>query len=154
MAKSERAFSENDMDDYKETFNMFDKVGDGKIQSTQVADICRALGWNPTNAAVKKCTAGEDDYHRFSFEEVLPMMKDISNCDVGTIDDFMEALKVFDKEGQGTMSGAELRHVLTSLGEKLTDEEMELLMVGQENPQGEVNYEDFALAVMVKLEDA
>ena len=44
------------------------------------------------------------------------MMKDISNCDVGTIDDFMEALKVFDKEGQGTMSGAELRHVLTSLG--------------------------------------
>lgn len=54
--------------------------------------------------------------HRFSFEEVLPMMKDISNCDVGTIDDFMEALKVFDKEGQGTMSGAELRHVLTSLG--------------------------------------
>ena len=44
------------------------------------------------------------------------MLKEISHCDVGTVEDFLEALKVFDKEGQGTMSGAELRHVLTSLG--------------------------------------
>ena len=47
------------------------------------------------------------------------MLKEISNCDVGTTEDFLEALKVFDKEGQGIMSGAELRHVLTSLGKHI-----------------------------------
>ncbi|XP_072032244.1 myosin light chain 3, skeletal muscle isoform-like isoform X1 [Amphiura filiformis] len=153
MAKTERPFTENDMDEYKDTFNMFDKTGDGKVQSTQVADVCRALGWNPTNSAVKKCIGDKDEYHRFTFEEVLPMLKEISHCDVGTTEDFLEALKVFDKEGQGIMSGAELRHVLTSLGEKLTDDEMEILMVGQENSSGEVNYEDFVDSVMIKLED-
>ena len=32
--------------------------------------------------------------------------------------------KVFDKDGNGFISAAELRHVMTNLGEKLTDEEV------------------------------
>lgn len=33
--------------------------------------------------------------------------------------------KVFDKDGNGFISAAELRHVMTNLGEKLTDEEVD-----------------------------
>ncbi|KAJ1488276.1 hypothetical protein T484DRAFT_1887715 [Baffinella frigidus] len=32
---------------------------------------------------------------------------------------------VFDKDGNGFISAAELRHVMTNLGEKLTDEEVD-----------------------------
>jgi hypothetical protein len=35
-------------------------------------------------------------------------------------------LQVFDKDGNGFISAAELRHVMTNLGEKLTDEEARL----------------------------
>jgi Ca2+-binding EF-hand superfamily protein len=31
---------------------------------------------------------------------------------------------VFDKDGNGFISAAELRHIMTNLGEKLTDEEV------------------------------
>lgn len=51
------------------------------------------------------------------FEEFIPLYKELlDEKDTGTFADFMEAFKTFDREGQGFISGAELRHVLTSLG--------------------------------------
>ena len=40
-------------------------------------------------------------------------------------EEIREAFKVFDKDGNGFIYAAELRHVMTNLGEKLTDEEVE-----------------------------
>jgi len=40
-------------------------------------------------------------------------------------DEIKEALKVFDKDGNGFISAAEVWHVMTNLGEKLTDEEVD-----------------------------
>ena len=58
--------------------------------------------------------AGEKSY---KFEEFIPLYKELLNeKDTGTFADFMEAFKTFDREGQGFISGAELRHLLTSLG--------------------------------------
>ena len=43
--------------------------------------------------------------------------------DSDTEEELKEAFRVFDKDGNGFISAAELRHVMTNLGEKLTDEE-------------------------------
>jgi Ca2+-binding EF-hand superfamily protein len=50
--------------------------------------------------------------------------------------------KVFDKDGNGFISGSELRHVMTTLGEKLTDEEVdEMIKEADLDGDGMVNYE-------------
>jgi len=64
---------------------------------------------------VSRC-AGEKAY---KFEEILPIFKAVNSNpdkDPGTLAEFLEAFKTFDREGQGYINGAELRHVLKSLG--------------------------------------
>ena len=53
----------------------------------------------------------------------LSLKSDRYGCQ-DTEEDIIEAFRVFDKDGNGTISAAELRHVMTNLGEKLTDEEV------------------------------
>jgi len=43
-------------------------------------------------------------------------------------DDLRDVFRLYDKEGRGYVSVAEMRHLLTSVGEKLTDEEAEQLL--------------------------
>ena len=55
---------------------------------------------------------------RVSFEEFLPIFLSCQGKkEQGTMEDFIEGLRVFDKDGNGFINSAELRHVLTSLGE-------------------------------------
>ena len=54
--------------------------------------------------------------------------------------------RVFDKDGNGFISAAELRHVMTNLGEKLTDEEVdEMIREADIDGDGQINYEGSVL---------
>lgn len=54
---------------------------------------------------------------RIDFDAFLPMLNKVNGNQKGTYDDYVEGLRVFDKEGNGTVMGAELRIVLSTLGE-------------------------------------
>jgi len=58
------------------------------------------------------------------FPEFLSLMARKTK-DTDTEEELIEAFKVFDRDGSGLLSVAELRHVMTNLGEKLTDEEID-----------------------------
>lgn len=75
------------------------------------------------------------------FEEFLLMMARKMK-DTDSEEELREAFRVFDKDGNGFISAAELRHVMTNLGEKLTDEEVdEMIKEADLDGDGLVNYE-------------
>ncbi|KAJ9505262.1 hypothetical protein QJQ45_027904 [Haematococcus lacustris] len=70
-------------------------------------------------------------------------------------DELREAFKVFDKDGNGFISAVEqcmqLRHVMTNLGERLTDEEVEeMIREADVDGDGQVNYEEFVNMMIAK----
>lgn len=75
------------------------------------------------------------------FPEFLTMMARKMK-DTDSEEEIREAFRVFDKDGNGFISAAELRHVMTNLGEKLTDEEVdEMIREADIDGDGQVNYE-------------
>ncbi|RKP28055.1 hypothetical protein SYNPS1DRAFT_6586, partial [Syncephalis pseudoplumigaleata] len=57
-------------------------------------------------------------------------------------EDFVKGFRVFDNEGSNYISAGELRYVLTNMGEKLKDSEVDQLLRGVEkDADGNINYE-------------
>lgn len=58
----------------------------------------------------------------------------------------MEAFRVFDRNGDGFISPAELHHVMTNLGERLSEEEVdEMIATADLDGDGLVNFEEFCI---------
>ena len=84
------------------------------------------------------------------FPEFLTMMA-CKMKDMDSEEKIREAFRVFDKDGNGFISAAELRHVMTNLGEKLTDEEVdEMIREADIDGDGQVNYEEFVTMMTSK----
>ena len=142
-------YTEDDMADIEETFCLFDTKGDNKIAACQLGDVLRALNQNPTEQEIRKCGYSQNPDVRISFETFFPILQDISKGRrVPSFEQFAEGFRVYDKDQNGSISSAELRHMLVSLGERLTEEEVDQLLAGREDGQGNIMYEDFIKAVM------
>lgn len=141
--------SEDAIQDITEVFGLFDNRGDGKIAASQLGDCLRSLGQNPSEAEIRKCGYAGNPDARISFEVFLPILQTISrNKEPNRPDEFIEGFRMFDKEQNGYITSAELRHILTCLGDKMTDEEVDQVIQGQEDPQGNINYEEFVKCVL------
>ncbi|KAK7248233.1 calmodulin [Aureococcus anophagefferens] len=112
----------------------------------------RSLGQNPTEAELADMIneVDADGNGTIDFPEFLTMMARKMK-DTDSEEEILEAFKVFDKGGNGFISAAELRHIMTNLGEKLTDEEVdEMLREADIDGDGQINYEEFVKMMMSK----
>ncbi|XP_021900998.1 calmodulin-7-like isoform X1 [Carica papaya] len=142
--------TDDQISEFKEAFSLFDKDGDGCITTKELGTVMRSLGQNPTEAELQDMIneVDADGNGTIDFPEFLNLMARKMK-DTDSEEELKEAFRVFDKDQNGFISAAELRHVMTNLGEKLTDEEVdEMIREADVDGDGQINYEEFVKVMM------
>ncbi|CAD0108522.1 unnamed protein product [Aureobasidium uvarum] len=143
---------------YKEAFALFDKRGNGRVQIDSLGDLLRACGQNPTLAEIsdlEKSIGGDFLNRAGGFR------------DPGEPEEYCRGFQVFDKDMTGFIGVGQLRYsttapgtifaenktltqytVLTNLGEKMSDDEVDELLKAVDTSSGEINYVDLVKTVL------
>jgi calmodulin len=137
--------SEGQISEFKEAFSLFDKAGEGTITAVELGTVMRSLGQNPTDdeltAMINEVDA--DGNGTIDFPEFLTMMAR-KMSDIDSEAEIRAAFKVFDKDCDGFITVHELRHIMPTLGENLTDQEIDdMIREADITGDGRVNYEEF-----------
>lgn len=137
--------TDDQIQEFREAFSLFDKDGDGKITRQELGTVMKSLGQKPTDNELKDMIneVDIDGNETIDFQEFLTMMANKIK-DGDQEEELREAFRVFDKDGNGLISAAELKFVMANLGEKLTDDEVdEMIKEADLDGDGQVNFEEF-----------
>merc|ERR1711997_491457 len=105
-------------------FDVYDFKGDGKVDAFYAGDLIRACNLNHTLKTIAEIGGtAEKGQKMVTKADVFPMYKACKDSkDQGGFLDFVEILKLYDKNADDTILEFELFKLLVNLGEKLTKE--------------------------------
>ena len=138
--------------DYMDAFNMFDTNHDGTITSQKLGELMRKLDQNPTETDLIQMieAVSKPGSKKIGFDEFVEMMERKNN-EEDTEVEIINAFRVFDTESNGLISNQKLAHIIRTLGETLTDKEIEeIINEADVDGDGFINYEEFVRMMMAK----
>ncbi|EHA8591032.1 Calmodulin-1 [Cocos nucifera] len=145
-----KELTEEQVASMREAFSLFDTDGDGRIAPSELGILMRSLGGNPTQAELKEIVATENLTTPFDLPRFLDLM--CAHLRPEPFDaKLRDAFHVLDKNATGAVAVADLRHVLTTIGEKLDPDEFDewIRQLGVP-PDGTIRYEEFIPRMVAK----
>ncbi|XP_076004963.1 uncharacterized protein cetn4 [Genypterus blacodes] len=143
--------TEEQKQEIKEAFDLFDTDGTGTIDVKELKVAMRALGFEPKKEEIKTMIAdfSKEGPGTIDFSEFLSMMA-VKMNEKDSKEETLKAFRLFDDDGTGKISFKNLKRVAKELGENLTDEELqEMIEEADRDGDGEVNEQEF-LRIMKK----
>ena len=147
MAKD---LTDDQIEEYKQAFSLFTKDGSGYIKAKDIGTLMRSVGHFITDSDLldlaKKFDMEIDG--TIDLNNFLSLMSHVAN-DTDDEEELRAAFRAFDNEGKGFIPAAALRHVMTNLGDKLPEDEVdEMMREANINSDGQIDYEDFVTMMM------
>lgn len=133
-------FDQAQIQEFKEAFNMIDQNHDGFIDKEDLQDMLASLGKNPTddylNAMMNEAPGP------INFTMFLTMFGEKLN---GTDpeDVIKNAFACFDEENKGVINEDRLRELLTTMGDRFTDDEVDEMYREAPIKSGNFDYVEF-----------
>ena len=149
--KGRAELTEEQRQEIKEAFDLFDTDGSGSIDSKELKVAMRALGFEPRKEEVKRMITemDKDGSGTIEYPEFEEMMAS-KMAERDPREEILKAFKLFDDDNTGKISFKNLKRVARELGENMTDEElMEMIEEADRDGDGEISQEEF-LRIMKK----
>merc|ERR1712099_207972 len=143
---AELGLKKKEIDAINFAFDVYDFKGDGKVDAFYIGDLIRACNLNPTMNTIENMCGGlkEKGKRMIVLDEMYPIFKKAKDSkDTGGIHDFVEILKLYDKNEDKTILSKDLFRLLTNLGEKLSKEEAKGLMNELCDPEDDEGFTPF-----------
>ncbi|XP_072137341.1 centrin-3 isoform X1 [Mobula birostris] len=147
--KKRRELTEEQKQEVKEAFDLFDTDKDKAIDYHELKVAMRALGFDVKKADVLKILKDYDRHStgKISFEDFSEVVTDWI-LDRDPREEMLKAFKLFDDDDSGKINLRNLRRVARELGENMSDEELRAMIDEfDKDGDGEINQEEF-IAIM------
>ena len=143
--KKRSELTEEQKQEIKEAFDLFDTDGSGTIDAKELKVAMRALGFEPKKEEIRKmiADADRDGSGVIDFPEFLDMMTQ-KMAERDPREEMLKAFRLFDDDETGKISFKNLKRVAKELGENMTDDEIqEMIDEADRDGDGEIGEEEF-----------
>ena len=143
--KARNELTEEQKQEIKEAFDLFDTDGSGNIDQKELKVAMRALGFEPKTAEIKKMIqdVDKDGSGVIDYNEFCDMMT-AKMAERDPKEEMAKAFRLFDDDNTNKISFKNLKRVAKELGENMTDDEIqEMIDEADRDGDGEISEEEF-----------
>ncbi|XP_020806799.1 calmodulin-A [Drosophila serrata] len=148
MEEAPYTLGEELMTEIRDAFALCDPENTGIIESNDLGTVLRALGYNYTESEIHDIREKLDDDYigQIDIRSFLNFMTKKFKV-FESKDSLMTAFKVIDRDGLNAITQSKLRAMFTTLGEKISDEDLDLVFHEADiDGDGVINLRDFLSA--------
>ena len=124
----------------KKICDIYDWDGKGELDLFFLGDIMYAMGYNTTKKVCVGLGQTDEEGKKFAkFDDVVSKVEEALKTpdSQGTYADYVELLKLYDKNQNGTMMLAELDNILCNLGDEIPKEDVQKMFAEICDPEDE-----------------
>ncbi|KNE62483.1 hypothetical protein AMAG_07698 [Allomyces macrogynus ATCC 38327] len=122
-------FDQRQIAEFKEAFSMIDHDQDGFIDKDDLKDMLASLGQNPTEEYIDDMIGDAPGSGTINFTIFLTLFGErMSGTDPEH--EILLAFEAFDEKKTGFIDADVLREALTAMGDRFTDEEVDIMFKG------------------------
>jgi len=149
----EKQLTKEQIEAFTEVFSLFDKDSSGCIDTKELSMVMTSLGQKHTESEMTEILnlADANNSGKVDLDEFLHMMA-FKLQENNKKEEIRETFKAFDKEDTGYINAKELKMVMTNLGLKVTNEEIQEMMkfANLDDEADQLSFEEFA-QMMTKI---